>query len=109
MGTKGFITYCNTAVTGGYIYPPPVTLRSVTDCYVTVTLFVGYVCSLRDSVTSKLLSVTLGVLRFLCQLGQCLWIGGQGVRFEKNDGNCNVSPASRHGLVANEISGLIVI
>lgn len=46
-----------------------VTLRNCYGCYVTVTLLVGYVCRLRDSVTSKLLNVTLRVLRLF---GQCI-------------------------------------
>jgi hypothetical protein len=87
-----------------------VTLRYCYGCYVTVTLIVAHVGSLWASVTPKLLNVTLGLLRFLCQLGQCLpGQSGQGVCFSKNSVNHNVNLASGHRVFTSESSGLIVL
>jgi hypothetical protein len=69
-----------------------VMLRLCYGCYVTVTLIVSYVCSLRHGVTTKRLIVTPGLLRFL-----------------ENNVNCNARLALDYGLITNESSGFIVL
>lgn len=108
MGTQSFVAYRNTVtVTGDIIYPPTVTLRLRNRCYVTVTLLIGYVQHLKDTVTPKRLDVTPGVLRLFGQHvpGQA----GQSVRFPENNAKCNASLALSLGLITKEGSELLVL